>query len=166
MVEGISTKTLIRCLGWGVSLVIGKSVETIGDGCFQRNETLKSIAFEPASVLQQIGESAFATRQGNAMQLKWTVTLPRSDRVLSNWCFAWCALLEMVTFESGSVLWEIGESGFGNIGLKCIHSPASVEVMGESAFIFCQFLSSVWFEFFSVLWEIGNCTFFDRIALH
>jgi hypothetical protein len=65
MVEDISTKTLISYLGSGVSLVIGKSVETIGYSCFERNKTFGNIAFEPGSVLQQIGESAFGTTQGN-----------------------------------------------------------------------------------------------------
>jgi hypothetical protein len=63
-----------------------------------------------------------------------------------------------VRFESGSILREIGESGFGNIGLKCIHIPASVEGMGESAFGHSA-ISVAGFEPNSVVREIGTEAF-------
>jgi hypothetical protein len=46
MLEDTSGGAPSRCLGWAVSLVISKSVETIGDSCFMPHKTHESAAVE------------------------------------------------------------------------------------------------------------------------
>jgi hypothetical protein len=64
-----------------------------------------------------------------------------------------------VTFEAGSVLWEIEEFAFGKSGLKSIAIPTAVEVGGKNAFFYCIWLESVTFEASSVLEEIEEYAF-------
>jgi hypothetical protein len=56
MLEDTSGGGLIRYRVWAVSLVIPKSLEMIGNGCFLGNETLESITFEADSVVQRVGK--------------------------------------------------------------------------------------------------------------
>jgi hypothetical protein len=64
-----------------------------------------------------------------------------------------------LTFETGSVLREIGESVFPQRRLKSIVIPASVEVIGKKAFRGCKSLASVTFEDESNLLEVGGGAF-------
>jgi hypothetical protein len=74
-----SGSALISHLGRAMSLVIPQSVETIGDGCFQGNETLESLAFESNSISREIGEVAFASAKAKGQSCfrgvsEWSLT--------------------------------------------------------------------------------------------
>jgi hypothetical protein len=154
MLEEACGRVLVFYFGSAVSIVIGRSVEMIGDNCFNDCDTLTSVSFESDSVLERIGGWAFAFGK-----LTGGIVLPRSVRVLAGWCFHACKLLTSVTFESGSRLSEIGEWAFRESGLRSIVIPASILVIGECAFAWCLSLASVTFEEESNLREIGNAVF-------
>jgi hypothetical protein len=154
MLEEASGRVLVIFFGSAVSIVIGRSIEMIGDGCFYCHDTLTSVSFESGSVLERIGESAFADGK-----LTGGIVLPRSVRVLSRYCFHGCKLLTSVTFESGSALSEIGKFAFAWSGLRRIVIPASVRVIGKFAFAWSGSLASVTFKEESALQEIGDEAF-------
>jgi hypothetical protein len=154
MLEDASGRRLVRYFGSALSLVIGRSVEMIGDACFKSHETLASVVFESDSILERIGESAFANGK-----LMGAIVLPRSVRMLARFCFCGCESLSSVRFESGSMLSEIGEFAFAQCGLTDIVIPASVAVIGRCAFSRCRSLASVTFESESNLRVIGKAAF-------
>jgi hypothetical protein len=154
MLEEASGRVLVLFLGSAPSVVVGQSVETIGDGCFGGHETLEHVSFESGSVLERIGEWAFVDGK-----LTGGIVIPRSVRVLARYCFYYCESLTSVTFESGSALSEIGERAFADSGLTGIVIPASIRVIGEYAFAWSWSLASVTFEEASRLREIGHMVF-------
>jgi hypothetical protein len=121
MLEEASWRMLVFYFGSAASIVIGRSIEMIGDGCFRVHETLTNVAFESDSVLERIEELAFAHGK-----LTGGIVLPRTVRVLARDCFYGCKLFTSVTFESDSALLKIGESAFESSGLRSIVIPASV----------------------------------------
>jgi hypothetical protein len=120
---------VILYFGPKVSVVIDRSVETIGEGCFTKHDAFVSISFESHSVLERIGEWTFASGK-----LTGEIVLPRSVRVFAGSCFSRDGSLISVIFESGSVLSEIGKYAFACSGLRSIVLPASVRVIGDWAF--------------------------------
>jgi hypothetical protein len=54
MLEEACGRMLVAYFGSAVSIVIGRSVEMIGDGCFYCHDTLMSVLFESDSVLERI----------------------------------------------------------------------------------------------------------------
>jgi hypothetical protein len=106
--------------------------------------------------LERIGEEAFWN--GN---LTGAIVVPRSVRVLAQFCFESCNSLASVTFESGSGLSEIGAFAFASSGLRSIVLPASVQVIGDYAFADCGSLASAMFKEKSNLRTIGYSAFKD-----
>jgi hypothetical protein len=156
MVEDASGRVLVLYFGSAVSVVIGRSIEMISDGCYREHATLASVSFESNSALERIGEWAFWNGK-----LTGGIVVPRSVRVLAVFCFEGCTSLTSVTFESGSVLSEIGAFAFDRSGLRSIVIPASVQVIGNYAFADCRSLTSVTFEEKSNLRTIG-CSAFQQ----
>jgi hypothetical protein len=74
------------------------------------------------------------------------IVLALSVRVLAKSCFRGYRSLNSVTFESGSVLSEIGASAFGSSGLMSVIIPVSVQMIGDCAFADSRSLASVTFE--------------------
>jgi hypothetical protein len=120
-----------------MSIVIPASVRVIGRIAFKWCTSLESVTFESGSELRNIGEDAFAVIDQDMFgvvgmdeaalnQLK-NIIIPASVEVIGTGAFLGCKLLEIVIFESGSVLREIGEYAFEGSGLKSIVIPASVK---------------------------------------
>jgi hypothetical protein len=88
-----------------------------------------------------------------------SIVIPSSVVVLGKSSFAYCWLLESVTFESGSQLERIDEKAFFKSGLKSIEIPSSVVALGKRSFYGCQRLESVRFESGSRLERIDESMF-------
>jgi hypothetical protein len=83
MVADASGAGMILYLGWALSPVIAKSVETIGDGSFMENKTLEGVVFKADSGFQRIGELLCPF-----VNLKQIIELLGSVRALSLMPFA------------------------------------------------------------------------------
>jgi hypothetical protein len=110
------------------SIEIPSSVVVLGKHCFERCESLETVAFERGSRLELINEFAF---DGSGLT---SIVIPSSIIVLSKWSFAGCKSLESVTFEADSRLERIEESAFIGSGLISIIIPRSVASISGFAF--------------------------------
>jgi hypothetical protein len=88
------------------------------------------------------------------------VEIPASVTAISDLCFWRCTALKAVIFSAGSVLENVGRSGFfGCIALRSIILPASVSKLYALAFSECTSLEKVTFEAGSILADIERESF-------
>ena len=132
------------------SIIIPKSVETIGTFSFYGCKALKSLTFEKGSVLKSIGGYAF--KQVAFEKL----VIPKSVETLGSFAFNECKALKSCTFEEGSVLKSIGGSCFKEAGIESIKIPKGVASINDSAFYGCDNLTSIDTEDGSILATIAN----------
>ncbi len=79
-----------------------------------------------------LGAGAFQAEEGIR-----EVRLSNTVRVIGDWAFSYCPMLETVVLNGG--LEEIGADAFRECGaLKCVEIPASVTKIGERAFEGCE----------------------------
>ena len=105
------------------SITVPKSVKLIGDnkatintnGVFNGCSSLETVTFEEGSVLEQIGNFAFAS----------------------------CSKLESISLPAS--VKQIGHSSFRTSGLKSIELPASLTTVGDNTFYGCKSLKTVTF---------------------
>jgi hypothetical protein len=91
----------------------------------------------------------------------WAAFISRTVGSLGEGCFGHSDALQTVAFEAGSLLCEIGPSGFsGCQSLRSIAMPSLVARLGHNCFQFCESLQSVMFERPSRLAAINYHAFF------
>ncbi len=137
------------------SIVIPKTVTTIGQHAFKGCTNLAEVTFEKNSMLTTIGVGAFYS----CASLK-QIEIPKNVKELNGFgldpyststkevemsrIFSKCSSLETVTFEEGSVLETIGKYTFENcVKLVNIVLPDSVKNFGEKAFYCCDGLKEI-----------------------
>jgi hypothetical protein len=98
------------------SVVIGRTVESIGMLCFGECARLETVVFEHPSQVSVIGDSAFAM-----CKMLESITIPSSVKRIGNHAFASCRSLVTATFEPN---WQ-------------------PESMGELLFEDCPFLRKI-----------------------
>ncbi len=135
------------------SIVIPKSVTSIGDSAFGGNSVLTSVTFEKDSALQTIGSDAFAYSGLTS------IVIPKSVTSIGDSAFYQISVLTSVTFEADSALQTIGSDAFADSGLTSIEIPKSVTSIGDYAFYQIPVLTSVTFEADSALQTIGIYAF-------
>jgi hypothetical protein len=82
----------------GSRLWIPSSVESIARECAWKIMHLKSVLFEPGSMLERLDSMSFVQTELTFLQV------PASLSLLCQECFSECASFSMVRFESGSTL--------------------------------------------------------------
>jgi hypothetical protein len=93
------------------SIGIPASVEVIREEAFDVSESLELVTFQAGSVLREVGYRVFAGNVFHETRSK-TIVVPASVGVIGKHVFSWGGVLDSMTFEPGSMLREIGESGF------------------------------------------------------
>jgi hypothetical protein len=116
------------------SVVIPKSIASIGYEAFQNCSGLRSVTLESGLVI--IGEEMF----GDCTSLE-SVTIPATIKDVGFFAFSRCTSLSQVTLEDG--LTTIGDYMFYGTSLTEIVFPESLETVGYMAFIECKSLTSV-----------------------
>ena len=114
--------------------------------------TLQTITFAEGSVLESIGQYAFATTGVTS------VDFPASLKTIGG--FSYCRSLETITFAEN--IENIGNYAFAGTGITSLDFPASLKTIGQQAFActYCTTLATITFAEGSVLESIGNWTFF------
>jgi hypothetical protein len=84
-----------------------------------------------------------------------SIVIPRNIEMLGPFSFFSSGTLEDITFESESMLREIGESAFAKSHFQRIHFPRSLMTIGKEAFSGCELLQSVTFDPGSLLQFVG-----------
>jgi hypothetical protein len=110
--------------------------------------TLQTITFAEGSVLESIGQYAFATTGVTS------VDFPASLKTIGNYTFYGSAL-ETITFAEGSVLESIGQYAFATTGVTSVDFPASLKTIG--GFSYCRSLETITFA--ENIENIGNYAF-------
>lgn len=137
--------------------VNGIKVTAIGNGCFARNQNIKTITIP--QTIQQIGSEAFVTCKNLE-----SLSIPSSVKVLGNGCFEFCENLKQITlpqtldfigrdcFMCCSNLSKIDLSKtevipnscfYGCTNLAEINIPESVYAIGETCFYKCKNISDI-----------------------
>lgn len=153
-----------------VSIVIPKSVTTIGNYAFATNLDLTSFTFESGTKITTFGTYIFSTCEKLP-----TFTVPKSVTTLGNYSFESCTALKEVTFEEGSKLTATGTSTFKKSGIVSIVFPDSLKIVGTTKatapsastsgnlFDSCESLTSVTFG--KNVTHINGKTFINCTAL-
>ena len=127
------------------------SVEEIDDSCFQECRYLGQVKFCQGSLLRRIGKRALAACGFKELKI------PDSVRVIDDECFGiktvgisasgnLLSSLEVIAFDEGSQLSELGQRCFYRCGFQSIVLPPNLEKCGEECFERCDLLSSVEFS--------------------
>jgi hypothetical protein len=132
---------IIRYLGDSSEIHIDDEVEIIGGGCFGTCQSIRRVAFGPASKLSIIGVQAFS----QCLRLE-SVSIPSLVTDLVACCFEECLGLREVTFCADSQLSDIRETAFQYCqALQVINLPSSLVTIHTFAFENCAQLATVTF---------------------
>jgi hypothetical protein len=163
-----------------VAITIPKSVEIIGERCFE-NSIIGGCLFEDGSMVTAFPSYAFSTCSLTEISIPQKVqrigpgcftrskleriSIPSTVISLGPLCFMSCKHLRIVEFERECKLTSIMPSCFQLTGISSVLIPKSVKTIEVNAFSGCIFLASVNFEEDSELEEIQEESFFDCTSL-
>jgi hypothetical protein len=135
------------------AIELSSRVKCLGQSCFSRCTSLKTVRFHGCSKLREIGKSCFA---GSALTL---IVVLAQVEVLSESCFAGCQSPANCRFAQGTLLKTIERRAFQGSGLCEIIVSAMVEVLGPFCFAVCRWLTKMRFEEGSRLRSVCEYTF-------
>ncbi|MDR1267689.1 MAG: leucine-rich repeat domain-containing protein, partial [Holosporales bacterium] len=141
----------------GVTFEEGSHLRTVGVGAFARinlgcidlpgGANIKVWVFAYSNIEEIKIDGCFADFFSGVYMatrlIPQELMVPRTIKVIRDFCFASCTTLENIAFESGCQLREIGTQAFACSHLQCIELPSSVEKLGDRCFSDCRFLVSV-----------------------
>ncbi len=137
------------------SIVFPDSLQTIGDGAFEKCKALQKVAFPDS--LQAIGNRAF-----DCCWALQNVTFGAGLQTIGYCAFYCCWALQNVTFGAG--LQTIGDNAFGHCSaLQNVTFGAGLQMIGDRAFSHCSALQNVAFP--DSLQTIDDSAFEDCKAL-
>jgi hypothetical protein len=146
-------RELIQYRGSLQTFCVNRDITALFRGSFLGNSTLTTLTFEPQSRLKSLSANCFSL----CKKLR-SVSIPKSVRVIGEYCFEGCSELMEVSFESPSTIHTIKRSAFSNcVLLTDFIVPASVLTLQFGVFSGCSGLSSVTFEAPSQVTDIPLC---------
>lgn len=126
------------------TLVIPKSVKTIGISAFRWMDSLTSLTFEEGSQLESLDNYVFAENPKIT-----SVVLPASLKSIGAYVFDACYELSSITFEEGSKIEEIGNYAFRETAITEMRFPdlpdGKTLDLGDYLFAKCTDLKTVYF---------------------
>lgn len=139
------------------SIVIAKTVKSIGKRAFMGCTQLETIVFEEGSVLESIGTSAFQ----NCRELK-EVNIPDTVTTVGELAFAYCFALEKANISKGQT--EVPLRMFANCSsLTEITGPETILAIQDHAFSACSKLAKI--NGFKNVKKIGGFAFMGCASL-
>ncbi len=139
------------------SVVIPKSVTTIGNFAFANCTGLQSVTFEEGSGLTTLGSNVF-------MNTALTeITLPKSLKTINTKAFLDCKSLTSVNFEEGSLLTTLGAQFLAGTNVQSFTLPSSVQKIADGSFVNATSLSEI--KLNDGLTTIGGYAFYNCQSL-
>ena len=130
-VKGIATRGFYGCNRLN-NIIITKNIQYIAREAFMESG-IKRVSYEPESMLEEIGESAFEKTEIESM------IIPRSVRIIGEKAFKGCKRFYSLAFEQNAELIEIQQEAFKDCtNLHNIVIPENVEKIGRFAFAFSR----------------------------
>ena len=144
-----------------VNLVVPNNIRVIDDSAFAGFPNLESVSFENNSMLEAIGNGAFARCE----HLKF-VKLPNRIRAIGDDAFFGCEMLATVQIERCNQIETMGKRAFWRVGYGCKCKPSSIifssqfKRMGDSTFYECKIFNVADFSKVLQLKEIPENAFY------
>ena len=145
-VTSIGDSTFYGCTGL-TSIKISSVVSSIGDGAFNSCSNLEIIVDD--SNTHYSSENGNLYNKNKTVLMNWcdevsVIVIPNNILSLSPYVFYGCDNIESVTFESGSLLENIGNYAFyGCENLTNFEIPDNVTSIGNYAFYNCKGLTNI-----------------------
>ena len=111
-------------------IVAHAAVTEIADGACWDWAGLEEVVFEPGSLLERIGDHAFA---GTALK---AFVAPDGLRTIEAGAFAGCKSLKEVRLNEG--LESLGDGVFQDSGVEVVYIPSTLQRLGKETFAGCE----------------------------
>lgn len=148
------------------SIVIPKSVKSIGISAFRQLKNVTSITFEEGSKLETIENYVFAENP----KLE-SFVIPKSVKTIGSYAFEICPELTSITFEEGSNIESIGNNAFMQTGLTEFAFPKTPSGeaidLGDALFAKCQDLKTVYVSSSVASFEgvFSKCSSIEKLVI-
>ncbi|MBO5394698.1 MAG: leucine-rich repeat protein [Clostridia bacterium] len=121
------------------SLILPRTLQTIGVKAFEGCNDLLSVTFANNSTLKSIDNYAF-----HGCQYLDSITIPNSVEKIGEYAFDSCKRLTSITFEENCLLESIENNVFQYCSnLSAITIPSKVKSIGDYSFGYCSLLETI-----------------------
>jgi hypothetical protein len=132
---------IVRYFGRGREVFVRKTVEVLGNSCFESSNYFERVVFENGSKLRQIGCSAFS-----GCEFLTSIAIPVSVVAIGESAFKECDGLEECLIDENAVLVKIEDGAFaGCCSLRSFYFPSTVAGIGKKCFERCGCLHQLTF---------------------
>jgi hypothetical protein len=113
---------------WITALIIPRTVDVLGSGCFASCKSLDLVVFEAGSRLRKIESKGF---QKTAIT---EIVIPKCVVLIGVMCFAACQSLTAIAFEAESQLKRVESQAFAGTAIPSVILSETIQSLSADAF--------------------------------